>query len=66
MVQYFEKKEGGLVNLEKLWREHFLSTMKPKFLPDLWSICHNQERLNIRQIQNRIEPLDAKVAGITE
>ncbi|KAL7288082.1 hypothetical protein TKK_0017871 [Trichogramma kaykai] len=64
VVQFFESQEGGLVELEKLWREHFLTTMKPKFLPELWSISHNQERLNIRQSQNRIEPSDAKVAGI--
>ncbi|XP_058805451.1 exonuclease 3'-5' domain-containing protein 2 [Phymastichus coffea] len=64
VVQYFEKKDGGLVELEKLWREHFLDTMKPKFLPDLWSVSHNQERLCIRQSENRIEPSDAKVAGI--
>lgn len=64
VVRYFENKEGGLVELERLWRENFLNTMKPKYLPKLWSICHNQDRLNIRQIQNRIEPSDAKVAGI--
>ncbi|XP_011498091.1 PREDICTED: exonuclease 3'-5' domain-containing protein 2 [Ceratosolen solmsi marchali] len=64
VVHYFQHNEGGLVELERLWREHFLSTLKPKFLPELWSICHNQERLNIRQIQNRIEPSDARVAGI--
>ncbi|OXU24832.1 hypothetical protein TSAR_000057 [Trichomalopsis sarcophagae] len=64
VVQYFENREGGLVELERLWREHFLSTMKPKYLPELWSVCHNQERLSIRQVQSRIEPSDAKVAGI--
>ena len=64
VVEYFEKNEGGLVELEKLWREHFVNTMKPQFLPELWSISHNQERLSIRQIQNRIQPSDAKVAGI--
>lgn len=63
-MQYFEKKDGGLVMLEKLWREHFLDTMKPKFLPHLWSVSHNQERLSLRKIQNRIEPLDAKLAGL--
>ena len=39
--------------------------MKPKYLPELWSVCHNEERLSIRQDQNRIEPSDAKVAGIS-
>ncbi|XP_076651374.1 exonuclease 3'-5' domain-containing 2 [Halictus rubicundus] len=64
VVQYFEKREGGLVELERIWREHFLLTMKPKYLPSLWSVCHNQERLTIRQSQNRIEPQDAMVAGL--
>ncbi|XP_066581261.1 exonuclease 3'-5' domain-containing protein 2 [Prorops nasuta] len=64
VVQYFENREGGLVTLEQTWREHFLSTMKPKFLPNLWSISHNQQRLTIRQTQNRITPQDAMVAGI--
>lgn len=64
VVQYFQKREGGLVELERMWREHFLLTMKPKYLPNLWSVRHNQERLTIRQSQNRIEPKDAKVAGL--
>ena len=25
----------------KMWREHFLKTMKPKHLPKLWSVDHN-------------------------
>lgn len=64
VVQYFEGKEGGLVELERMWREHFLTTMKPRYLPNLWSVRHNQERLTIRQTQNRIEPQDAMVAGL--
>ncbi|KAK2587500.1 hypothetical protein KPH14_003200 [Odynerus spinipes] len=64
VVQYFEGKEGGLVELERMWREHFLTTMRPRYLPNLWSVRHNQERLSIRQTQNRIEPQDAKVAGL--
>ncbi|XP_011264286.1 exonuclease 3'-5' domain-containing protein 2 [Camponotus floridanus] len=66
VVQYFQKKEGGLIELERMWREHFLTTMEPKYLPSLWSVRHNQERLIIRQAQNRIEPQDAKVAGLTK
>ena len=31
---------GGLLDLEVRWRKHFLSTMKPKHLPPLWSINH--------------------------
>ncbi|XP_032691486.1 exonuclease 3'-5' domain-containing protein 2 [Odontomachus brunneus] len=64
VVQYFQKQEGGLVELERMWREHFLTTMNPKYLPNLWSVRHNQERLIMRQAQNRIEPQDAKIAGL--
>ncbi|XP_015610219.1 exonuclease 3'-5' domain-containing protein 2 [Cephus cinctus] len=64
VVQYFEQQEGGLVELERIWREHFLEAMKPRFLPNLWSVSHNQERLVIRQTQNRIDPQDAKTAGL--
>lgn len=39
-------------------------TMNPRYLPNLWSVRHNQERLTIRQTQNRIEPEDAMVAGL--
>ncbi|XP_034935215.1 exonuclease 3'-5' domain-containing protein 2-like [Chelonus insularis] len=65
VVQYFTNSEGGLVTLERMWREHFLTTMQPQYLPKLWSVRHNQERLMIRQTQNRIEPEDAKVAGLS-
>lgn len=64
MVQYFTNCDGGLVVLERLWREHFLTTMHPKYLPQLWSVRHNQERLEIRINQKRIEPEDAKIAGL--
>lgn len=66
VVKYFTDNEGGLVSLEKMWREHFLKTMEPQYLPPLWSVSHNQERLEIRQTQNRIADADAKVAGITK
>lgn len=66
VVQYFQRQEGGLIELERMWREHFLITMNPKHLPSLWSVRHNQERLIIRQAQNRIEPQDAKVAGLAK
>ena len=28
--------EGKLLEFEKRWREHFVNTMQPKFLPPLW------------------------------
>lgn len=66
MVQHFQKQESGLVELERMWREHFLFMMKPKYLPSLWSVRHNQERLIIRQAQNRIDADDAKAAGLSQ
>lgn len=26
---------------QRRWRQHFLDTMKPRFLPDLWCVDHN-------------------------
>ncbi len=43
VVRYFEEKytTEGLLMLERLWREHFLKTMKPKYLPHFWSVDHD-------------------------
>lgn len=43
VVRHFEKEEGGLLALERLWREHFLRTMKPRHLPELWSVEHHRK-----------------------
>ncbi|KAE8745416.1 hypothetical protein FOCC_FOCC007797 [Frankliniella occidentalis] len=44
VVEHFAK-EGvrGLMQLEKMWREHFLNVMEPKYLPPLWSVDHYHE-----------------------
>ncbi|XP_062379081.1 exonuclease 3'-5' domain-containing protein 2 isoform X4 [Sardina pilchardus] len=34
----------GLMDLERLWRQHFLSSMRPRFLPPLWSVSHNHDK----------------------
>ncbi|KAM9354758.1 exonuclease 3'-5' domain-containing protein 2 isoform 2-T2 [Pholidichthys leucotaenia] len=34
----------GLMLLERRWREHFLNTMKPRYLPLFWNINHNHEK----------------------
>ncbi|XP_010877690.1 exonuclease 3'-5' domain-containing protein 2 isoform X2 [Esox lucius] len=34
----------GLMGLERRWRQHFLSTMTPRFLPPLWSVSHNHDK----------------------
>merc|ERR1712126_169482 len=46
VVEYFMKEYGtddGPLELEKLWRKHFLATMNPQFLPKRWSVDHKQE-----------------------
>ena len=35
---------AGLLEFQKRWRQHFLSCMEPRFLPDLWSVNHNPQR----------------------
>ncbi|XP_055087154.1 exonuclease 3'-5' domain-containing protein 2 isoform X2 [Periophthalmus magnuspinnatus] len=34
----------GLMELERRWRQHFLSSMRPKHLPPLWSVDHNHSK----------------------
>lgn len=63
VVNYFINKNGGILELEKMWRQHFLDTMKPQFLPALWSITHNHERLAKRAAEHRVKPADLEIAG---
>jgi len=35
----------GLVAFERLWRQHFLDAMKPRFLPRGWSVDHSHDQL---------------------
>lgn len=37
------KKNEGLFSFEKRWRQHFLDTMKPRFMPKSWSVNHRHE-----------------------
>lgn len=48
VVEYYELYEGGDGALEVLWREHFVNTMSPMFLPDKWSVDFNHERSSWR------------------
>ncbi|XP_043998797.1 exonuclease 3'-5' domain-containing protein 2 isoform X1 [Gambusia affinis] len=34
----------GLMELERRWRRHFLTTMRPRHLPPLWSVDHNHSK----------------------
>ncbi|GLH01033.1 Werner Syndrome-like exonuclease [Gryllus bimaculatus] len=67
IVQFFSIEDnGGLVKLEQMWREHFLSTMNPKYMPDLWSVTHTQDRLAIRASENRVLADELCVAGMKD
>ncbi|XP_069494690.1 exonuclease 3'-5' domain-containing protein 2 isoform X2 [Ambystoma mexicanum] len=35
----------ALMELEKRWRQHFLDSMQPKYLPTRWSVDHNHQKL---------------------
>ncbi|XP_067657121.1 exonuclease 3'-5' domain-containing protein 2-like [Haliotis asinina] len=40
VVEQFKQK-GKLWEFERRWRKNFVDTMKPKFLPPLWSVEHH-------------------------
>ncbi|EDV49520.1 exonuclease 3'-5' domain-containing protein 2 [Drosophila erecta] len=64
VVQQYRDNFGGLVELERLWREHFLHTMQPRFLPELWNVNHNADRLEVRASEGRVDKADLAVAGV--
>nr|XP_055159994.1 exonuclease 3'-5' domain-containing protein 2 isoform X2 [Nyctereutes procyonoides] len=40
--------QGGLrslMQLESRWRQHFLDSMQPRYLPQQWSVDHNHQKL---------------------
>ena len=42
------REEGGreaLLQFQRRWRQHFLDTMNPRFLPPLWNVHHNPHQL---------------------
>ncbi|XP_061699034.1 exonuclease 3'-5' domain-containing protein 2 isoform X2 [Syngnathoides biaculeatus] len=42
---YAARGPRGLMELERCWRQHFLSAMRPKHLPPLWCVQHNHVKL---------------------
>ncbi|XP_034485760.1 exonuclease 3'-5' domain-containing protein 2 [Drosophila innubila] len=64
VVDMYRDKFGGLIELERIWREHFLNTMQPKFLPELWNVNHNADRLEVRASEGRVDNADLVVAGL--
>lgn len=57
-------KEVGLVKLEMFWRQHFIDSMDPKYMPKLWDVNHNGNRLEIRAKEGRVEDSDLIIAGV--
>ena len=47
--------DDDLATFEKMWRQHFIDTMKPQFLPYLWSVDHNH-----KNVRSRVEQGDTK------
>ncbi|KAJ8735085.1 hypothetical protein PYW08_014335 [Mythimna loreyi] len=64
VVEYFFKN-GGLLRLEELWREHFLNSMEPRHMPALWSVKHNQEKLLVKWNDGRVTQEHLKLIGVT-
>lgn len=66
VTEYFKNTAdaGGLLELEKMWREHFLATMQPQFLPEHWSTSHNAIRLELAMDRGRIDREDLILAGV--
>ncbi|GFV45066.1 exonuclease 3'-5' domain-containing protein 2 [Trichonephila clavipes] len=63
--QYF-CKNGGLIQLEKIWRQHFLDSMQPQFLSPMWSVDHNHKKLALKVMNNDKEiDFDASILGLT-
>ena len=61
VVQHFLER-GGLLQLEVMWRQHFLDTMEPRHLPPLWSVHHQNDRLESKAAENRIDQAQYKLA----
>ncbi|GFU03400.1 exonuclease 3'-5' domain-containing protein 2 [Nephila pilipes] len=59
-------ENNGLIKLEKIWRQHFLDSMKPQFLPSMWSVDHNHKRLAIKVMNHDKEvDFEASILGLT-
>lgn len=54
----------GLLKLERMWRAHFLETMKPKHLPEFWSVDYNANRIQLRSVEGRLEEQELVNVGL--
>ncbi|KAK3882734.1 hypothetical protein Pcinc_012907 [Petrolisthes cinctipes] len=51
----------GLNKLEQQWRQHFLDTMKPRFMPECWSVSHNSYKLQLKMARLPLDHPDRLV-----
>ncbi|XP_074661404.1 exonuclease 3'-5' domain-containing protein 2-like [Tubulanus polymorphus] len=52
-VVEFVARNEGLIRFEREWRQHFIDTMKPRFLPECWSVDHSHRELE--EYENRLK-----------
>ncbi|XP_043234842.1 exonuclease 3'-5' domain-containing protein 2-like isoform X1 [Amphibalanus amphitrite] len=45
VYRHFCQPGRGLIQLERRWRQHFLDSMRPARLPELWSVDHNHAKI---------------------
>ncbi|CAB3245439.1 unnamed protein product [Arctia plantaginis] len=62
VAEYYSERDG-LLRLEEIWRQHFLDVMQPRYMPDLWSIKHNEERIRVKLQEGRLSQNDLKAIG---
>ncbi|XP_066278735.1 exonuclease 3'-5' domain-containing protein 2-like [Branchiostoma lanceolatum] len=59
VVRLLLERDNGLISFEKRWRQHFLDSMQPRFLPPLWSVDHNHGKLG----RNGVVRQDSQAGG---
>ena len=47
-VVRFMRRNNGLDEFGKRWRQHFIHTMSPQFLPKLWSVDYNHHTYKVK------------------
>ncbi|XP_028969092.1 exonuclease 3'-5' domain-containing protein 2-like [Galendromus occidentalis] len=60
VVDHFAE-ESGLLVLETMWREYFITKMNPSYLPDMWSPDHHHDILAVKlSFIEREDPREAE------
>uniref|UniRef100_L7M0H0 Putative 3-5 exonuclease n=1 Tax=Rhipicephalus pulchellus TaxID=72859 RepID=L7M0H0_RHIPC len=65
VVEHY-KSSSGLVSFEMRWRQHFLDTMKPQYMPAMWSVDHHKEVLALKYAQGRAKDTTLSEVGLTQ